>query len=177
LAKVTGVADWQTSVYHFLGIPTAKHDWTSVSEKVVDGANRLKTLRSCPGVLVVDGADLIAKADPVFFKKLLGFAKFCAYKKCLRVVFVISDDRDAEALVMTRKYFGRVSFLEVGDLDDEEAVQCLTRSGMESMAATQVVQRVTGGRLHLLKLVADRSPAEVRSWESTMHRTVSAKYG
>jgi hypothetical protein len=173
---MTGLVDWQTSVYNFFGIPTMKLDWPSVSGNLQDGASRLRVLRGCPGVLVVDGADLIAKADPMFFKKLLGFAKLCALSRCLRVVFVISDDRDADALAMVRDFSGLRTFLEVGDLNDEDASEFLTKSGMEPKAAAQVVQRVTGGRLlHLLTLVAQCTEAEVHSLESTMHRTVAAK--
>ncbi len=144
-----------TAVSVCLGVFPFPDDWASVSAALAAGAAKYHSSRGKPAVVVIDGADLIAKTDKTFFSKLQGFAKTCADEGHLRVVFVFSDGVTLPMLQASSAYSRCAPPLEVGDVDDDVAVQYLVDRGLTPEDAVAAVQHVAGGRFYLLTMVAE----------------------
>ena len=63
-----------------------------------EGAHEFRVKHGWPAVLVIDGADCIAREDADFFHALQLVAKECATMGSLRIVFVVSEGRTLRTL-------------------------------------------------------------------------------
>jgi len=130
-----------------------------------------------PIVLVLDQIDRIAKQDPRFLGILQDFAKDCADKGTIVIVFIASEGlvpqimkcRDVMIfniliymvefllniipIFTARSAWSRAITLDVGDIADKEAVKFLQDSGIDEKKAEDAVKYLTGGRFTLLKEV------------------------
>ena len=127
--------------------------WQLLEPCIFRSAKRYATLYGVPPVLVLDGMDLVAKEDPVFFSKIQDFAKKCADTGMLSVVLVLSEGR-ALPLLQSSSAITRAGVIyEVGDISDQEAEEWLVeRYKVERTRAKQLVNDVAGGRFPLLMM-------------------------
>ncbi len=109
-------------------------------------AELFKAKHDRPMVLVIDSADVLAKRNPDFFGLLQDFAKNCADRGTLRIVF-ISSDGSALPLLMARSAWSRAEKppFEIGEIADEEAVDFLVKRGVPAADAEKAVKDITGG--------------------------------
>ena len=123
-------------------------------------------------VLVLDGMDIVARAyglllvsvllmlvviapvlfagkDPVFFSEIQDFAKSCADRNVLRIVFVFSDG--ALPLLLGSSAVSRAdSPFEVGEISDTDATTYLLSLGADPARARELVSTLAGGNFPLL---------------------------
>jgi hypothetical protein len=101
-------------------------------------------------VLIIDAADLIAKDNPSFFRKLQDFAKAGADKGTIRLVFV-SIEGVALPLLHSNSAWSRARQpYEIGDISDSQAIDYLVRCNVPADRATNAVTAITAGRFALL---------------------------
>ena len=100
--------------------------------------------------LVIDAADLVAKKSEEFFHDLQEFAKKCADKKTMSVVFVSSEGVVLPLLMRASSWSRAHDPFEVGDIPDVDAVTYLVKRGVPRDRAEDAVRTITGGRLALL---------------------------
>jgi hypothetical protein len=102
--------------------------------------------------LVLDGAERIAKARPSFLTELQGFAKREADAGKLRVVFESSGDLVLTSMMAQSGYSRALSPIEVGDVNDSDAVAYLTTTGVDRASAggypTRLLRRPVFGGVH-----------------------------
>ena len=175
LASFMGVVDGWTPVSDFMRVTPYSDDWASVSAALRDGAAAYHAKFGRPAVLVIDGADLIAKNDEKFFGKLQGFAKTCADERHLRVVFVFSDGVALPLLQKSSAYSRCAPPLEVGDVSDSVAVGYLVQRDVPKDRATQAVRQLTGGRFYLLSMVAGWKGPDLDSLRDALDNNVARK--
>ena len=100
-------------------------------------------------LLVIDAADKIYMKDPDLLFDIQALAKDGADSGCLRVVFVFSETSAFEML-QSHSHASRSRKFLVGEIEDDEAVDCLVSKGINKENATDAVARITGGRFALL---------------------------
>eukprot|EP00732_Lithocolla_globosa_P002774 Lithocolla_globosa_v1_NODE_1945_length_2247_cov_4.583485.p1 type:complete len:419 gc:universal NODE_1945_length_2247_cov_4.583485:393-1649(+) len=127
-----------------------KGTWNLLEEELITTAEKFKSKHGRPPVLVIDGADLIAKHDPTFFVRLQNFAKSSADRGKLRVVFVASEGH-ALPLLLESSAKSRLEVYEVGDVSDKQAVEFLVEHDIPEDRANDAVKTITGGRFSLLQ--------------------------
>ncbi len=103
-----------------------------------------------PLVLVIDAADRVAKENPKFFFILQNFAKDCADKGILRVVFVSSEGVALPMLQSPSAWSRALRPIEVGEISDDDAVKYMELRGVWHDVALDAVKNITGGRFSLL---------------------------
>jgi ABC-type dipeptide/oligopeptide/nickel transport system ATPase component len=107
-----------------------------------------------PAVLVIDSVDILAEKKADFLALLQDFAKECADRGILRIVFVCTTNGPALPLLMSRSSWSRAQkpAYEVGEIPDEAAVEYLTKEGknIPEELAKKVVSNLTGGSFTLL---------------------------
>ena len=96
--------------------------------------------------LIIDNADLLAKAYPDKFQTLFSFAKDYANQGTLRVVFVISE---GHTLQLIRSMAASSSIMEILGYPKEEAIGYLDKSGMPHSLSEKIFE-YTGGRMTFL---------------------------
>ncbi|CAG8649106.1 7659_t:CDS:2, partial [Ambispora gerdemannii] len=128
-------------------------NWDLLSMQLLRTANYYMKKYKRPIVLILDQVDRIAKEDPKFLRILQDFAKDCADKGTLVIVFIASEGLVPQ-IMKSRSAWSRASTpFEVGDISDEEAVKFLQDSGIDKKKAEDAVKYLTGGRFTLLKEV------------------------
>jgi hypothetical protein len=115
-------------------------------------AHALRTLRS--GVLVIDSAELLARADPEFFARLVAFADECARANRLFMIFICCNDRHTVPVLAAAR---TASFIRVQDVSDTVAKDFLAAEGVPPWRAAWVVANIAGGRLHMLQSASRHS--------------------
>jgi hypothetical protein len=110
---------------------------------------------SRPMTLVLDSVDRLAKQKPVFLERLQDFAKDCADKNKLRIVFISSDGL-ALPILMSRSAWTRAGApFEIGEVSDSEAIAYLVGEGVPEDQAELFVHNITGGLFASLNNVVD----------------------
>ncbi|CAG8532037.1 11459_t:CDS:2 [Scutellospora calospora] len=126
-------------------------NWNLLSMQLLRTANYYMKKYKRPIVLILDQVDRIAKDDPKFLRILQDFAKDCADKGTLVIVFIASEGLVPQ-IMKSRSAWSRASIpFQVGDISDEEAVKFLQDSGIDKKKAEDAVKYLTGGRFTLLK--------------------------
>jgi ABC-type oligopeptide transport system ATPase subunit len=117
---------------------------------LLEAAGQYKAATNRPMVLVIDSTDILAKRDPLFLEELQTYAKDCADRGTLRVVFV-SSDRTALHFLMSKSAWSRASVpFEIGEISDEDAVQYLVDCNIPKDIAEKAVHTFTGGLFRIL---------------------------
>nr|CAG8568349.1 3407_t:CDS:2 [Entrophospora candida] len=114
------------------------HTWNLLQEHLIKTAFCYMEEYKRPMVLVLDQVDRIAKRDQEFLGILQDFAKDCADKHALVIIFVASEG-------LVPQLMRSIIPLEVGDISDEEAVKLLKDSGTDQKTAKDAVKYLTGG--------------------------------
>nr|CAG8552851.1 7490_t:CDS:2 [Entrophospora candida] len=117
--------------------------WNLLKEYLINTAFCYRREYKRPMVLVLDQVDRIAKKDQEFLGILQDFAKDCADKHALVIIFVASEG-------LVTQLMRSIIPLEVGDISDKEAVKLLKDSGTDQKTAEDAVKYLTGGRFALL---------------------------
>ncbi|RIB30803.1 P-loop containing nucleoside triphosphate hydrolase protein [Gigaspora rosea] len=126
-------------------------NWNLLSMQLLNTAHHYMKEYKRPIVLVLDQVDRIAKRDPMFFEILQDFAKDCADRGTLVIVFIASDGL-VPRVMQSRSAWSRAKIpFEVGDISDDEAMEFLQGSGIDKKNAEDVVKYLTGGRFILLR--------------------------
>ena len=127
--------------------------WQLLEPFLLKAAGLYAAKYSVPATLVLDGMDLVAKADAAFFATLLDFAKRCADAGVLQVVLVVSDGAALPLLQSSSAITRADVILEVPDLPDAAAVDWLIRDyKVPSPRAADLVAQLAGGRFPLLRM-------------------------
>ena len=109
--------------------------WLRVRAPLDEAARLFFAKYQRPMTLVIDGADALAKEQPLFLDRLQDYAKATADAGHLRVVFV-SSDKTAIARMKPRASWTRSLVpLEVGDVSDADAVAFLVKRGLCRVSA------------------------------------------
>jgi ABC-type oligopeptide transport system ATPase subunit len=124
--------------------------WMKVKHALEATADAYKAKHGRPMTLVIDAADLVAKESETFFGRLQEFAKKCADKKTMSVVFVSSEGVVLPLLMRASSWSRAHDPFEVGDIPDVDAVTYLAKRGVPRARAEDAVRTITGGRLALL---------------------------
>jgi hypothetical protein len=124
--------------------------WMKVKHALEATADAYKAKHGRPMTLVIDAADLVAKESETFFGRLQEFAKKCADKKTMSVVFVSSEGVVLPLLMRASSWSRAHDPFEVGDIPDADAVAYLVKRGVPRDRAENAVGTITGGRLALL---------------------------
>jgi ABC-type dipeptide/oligopeptide/nickel transport system ATPase component len=107
-----------------------------------------------PAVLVIDSVDILAEKKADFLSLLQDFAKECADRGILRIVFVCTTNSSALPLLMSRSSWSRAQkpAYEVGEIPDDVAMEYLMEEGnnIPKELAKNVVSNLTGGSFTLL---------------------------
>ena len=122
-----------------------KKHWDPIREKLIEVAFSYRQKHGQPAVLVIDGADIIAKKDSEFFADLQDFAKVSADSGNLRVVFVSSDGTAVDFLQSHSAISRAEAPLVIPGVPDDQAVKYLVDKGLKNNQAKTAVQEVTGG--------------------------------
>ena len=118
---------------------------------LVKAASEYKRKHGLAPCLVLDSMDIVARDNEHLFRLVQNFAKMCADKRILRVVFVFSDGTALPLLESNSAVSRADESLEVGDLTDAEAIAYLDSTlRVPHERAKEMVQSITGGRLSLL---------------------------
>jgi len=128
--------------------------WNALRLSILRAAKQYRDAHGVPPTLVLDGMDLVARRDVDFFLELQDFAKLCADKGVLRVVFVFSDGRALPLLQASSAFTRARAVYEVCDIDDAEAVAWL-QAEYQLDGAKDIVASIAGGRFPLLRQCAD----------------------
>jgi hypothetical protein len=122
-----------------------------LEEDLAAAAAAFKDEHGRPMVLVFDSVDRLAKGAPEFLAFLQDFAKDCADKGNLRIVFITSDG-SALPLLMSRSSWSRAKKppFEVGEISDEDAIGYLKNRGVDQELAEKIVKNITGGLFIML---------------------------
>jgi hypothetical protein len=134
--------------------------WARASVVIQEAAIKFLHKHNRPAVLIIDGAELLAKKNPAFLEQLQLFAKQSTDEGCLRMVFVSSDGSVLEQLQSRSAWSRACKPFEVCDISDKAAVEFLTRKGVEQEKAEEAVRDITGGRFELLRKFLDSSTAK-----------------
>jgi len=102
-----------------------------------------------PAVLFIDNLTILAKKDKDTFERLVRFAKTEADSRHLVVNFVASEGNTPRQLQELSESSRLRKVVEVGDLDQQEALQFLTKKGLDKKTATEII-KIAGGRITLL---------------------------
>jgi len=103
-------------------------------------------------VAVVDSVEELAKQDPAFLEVLQNFAKKCADKRSLRVIFVGSGGDTLPFLESFTSFSRGLRFgSDYLDISDAEGVRYLVHNGLDEDLAKELVKDITGGRLAWLE--------------------------
>jgi hypothetical protein len=130
--------------------------WNVLRLSILRAAKRYLDAHGEPPTLVLDGMDLVARRDVDFFLELQDFAKLCADKGILRLVFVFSDGRALPLLQASSAFTRARAVYEVCDIDDAEAVAWLQAEyQLDGARAKDIVASIAGGRFPLLRQCAD----------------------
>eukprot|EP00669_Euglena_mutabilis_P005076 TRINITY_DN1644_c0_g1_i6.p1 TRINITY_DN1644_c0_g1~~TRINITY_DN1644_c0_g1_i6.p1 ORF type:complete len:174 (+),score=15.77 TRINITY_DN1644_c0_g1_i6:353-874(+) len=108
-------------------------------------------------VLIIDSVETLAKKDPEFLEVLLLFAKACADKDTMRMLFVGSEGETLPILEGYSSYSRAVPFGSLFmDIPDSQAIIYLQHliPPEEESQAKALVKDLTGGRFTLLNKVA-----------------------
>lgn len=132
-------------------LPQPEASWSILSPLLQAAALRFTLRHGRPAVLILDAMDLVAKHDPNFFLELQDFAKECADRGTLRVVFVFQDGPALPLLEGSSAFSRADELFEIGDISDTDAVAYLEGYGVALDRAVALVKQVTGGRLILLE--------------------------
>lgn len=119
--------------------------WLDVRNHLFAAGKAYRAKHGRPIVLVVDSADLLAREQPQLLIAMQDFAKTCAEKGLLRIVFM-SSDGSVVSLMQTRLSWPHfVELFEVGDISDRQAENLLMQEGIPRMVAKVAVEHITGG--------------------------------
>ncbi len=129
-------------------------------------ARAYKAKHQRPLVLVIDAADRVAQYDPKFFFVLQDFAKDCADKGILRVVFVSPEGVALPVLESSSAWSRALSPIEEGEISDEDAVKYLESEGVIHDDAVDAVKNITGGRFSLLTDKVARRKSTRNGWRN-----------
>lgn len=128
--------------------------WSPLSRLLKEAAILHKEKHGKAPTLVLDAMDLVAKEDPKFFSQVQDFAKACADRGIMRVVFIFSDG-DGLPLLLSSSAESRCDkdqVYEVGDISDADAIKLVvSRYGKDELHAKELVETITGGRFTLLQ--------------------------
>lgn len=75
----------------------------------------------------IDGIDVLAKANPDAFLRLVTHAKILANEMTARVIFVSSEGSIRPILNLTSAMNRSTKIIEIGDIPDNQAVQFLMK--------------------------------------------------
>ena len=121
-----------------------------VLDEIAKAGRRFKSRHGSTPVLILDGADLIAKHSPDAFIMLVDRAKFLANEGTLRVVLVSSEGSVMPLIAKTSSISRRAPVVEVVDIPDEEAEAFLSTVVPKDLA--KGITTLVGGRfVHLLQ--------------------------
>ena len=134
-----------------VGMEEPAGTWRKAAIAITQAAIKFLHKHNRPAVLIIDSAERLAQENPAVLQQLQLFAKQRTDEGCLRVVFVSSDRSVLEQLLSrSAKSRMRKPPFEVCDISDKEAVEFLTRKGVEQEKAEEAVRDITGGRFVLL---------------------------
>jgi energy-coupling factor transporter ATP-binding protein EcfA2 len=115
------------------------------ARSLLAAAETYKKTHKRPMVLVIDSADILAKEDPKFLYFLQNFAKDCADRGTLRIVFVSSDGSALPLLISQSSWSRAEAPFEIGEISDEDAVKFLCDRNVPEIIAREAVRCLTGG--------------------------------
>jgi AAA domain len=145
--------------------------WHPLSKVLFDAGNDFAKQHQRPMVLVLDAVDAIAKENEKFLLELQGFAKVCADKRILKVIFVASEGRALELMERQSAWSRASRPLEVGDLLDDEAIAFLVeKKGIDKARAEEAVAKLCGGRFADLLKYADDVSKEQSNEQIRFHK-------
>ena len=163
LAEEVGIRTKPTNVFdfvlgklsdkyvHYLCLPNSTVDKTAVVLHTLEEACvQYRKKHGVVPVLFLDGTDLIAKYDKQLFSSLITHAKIMANMNTLSIVFVSSEGSVMPLLKSVSGVNRATKIVEVNDIQDEDAIKYLMRSGIVNSMAKQVVNFL-GGRLVYLR--------------------------
>jgi hypothetical protein len=99
-------------------------------DPLTDAAKCFMANYSRPMTLVLDSIDRLAMQCPAFLERIQDFAKDCADKKYLRVVFISSDAFALPILKSQSSWTRAGAPFEIGEVDDSEAIAYLISWGV-----------------------------------------------
>ncbi|KAF0424565.1 hypothetical protein F8M41_006508 [Gigaspora margarita] len=112
------------------------YSWNILSMQLLKAAKYYKEKYRRPMVLILDQVDRIAKKNYEFLEMLQDFAKNCADRGSLVIIFIASEGLSRAVIAF-----------EVGDISDEEAVKFLQNSGVDQKNAE--VSLIEVGRIDI----------------------------
>jgi len=119
--------------------------FSTLEDHLVAAAVKFKAKHKRPAILVIDGADRLARKDPAFLTFLQEFAKDVADAGILRVVFVSSDGSTLPLMMASSAWSRAEDAFEVGEISDEDAEDYLVRRRVCKEDAKLAVANLTGG--------------------------------
>ena len=81
----------------------------------------------------IDGIDVLAKANPDVFLRLVTHAKILANEMIARVIFVSGEGSTMPLLRSTSAVNRSTELIEIGDIPDDQAIQFLMKKGIKSV--------------------------------------------
>ena len=101
-------------------------------------------------ILFIDGADLLAKYDKNLFVRVLIQAKILANNGDLTIVFVSSEGAVAPVIQETSVVTRCNKFFEIGDVDDDIAINYLVQKGFPEKLSRKFVDYAGGRCIYLV---------------------------
>ncbi|RHZ65139.1 hypothetical protein Glove_319g144 [Diversispora epigaea] len=160
------VNDFAKELANHLNFEHSKYPtWNLLKTQLVDMSYYYKKKYKRPVVLVLDQVDRIAKNDSRFLEILQDFAKDCADRHSLIIIFIASEGLVPQ-LLRSRFAWSRANIpLEISDIPDEEAVKFLQNFAIDLKIAERVVKYLTGGQFALLNQFQITDQYSINSFE------------
>ena len=155
-----GARRWASNTTREEGKPAASEEpratWKKLRSVLMTVADKYKQKHQRSPTLIIDAADKLAKDDPAFLALLQDFAKDCADRGTLRVVFMSSDGVTLPLLMGRSAWSRALEAYEVSELDDADAVSFLKSRDVNEEVAMDAVATITGGRFASLNKFVSR---------------------
>eukprot|EP01111_Echinosteliopsis_oligospora_P011630 TRINITY_DN3884_c0_g1_i4.p1 TRINITY_DN3884_c0_g1~~TRINITY_DN3884_c0_g1_i4.p1 ORF type:complete len:372 (+),score=47.72 TRINITY_DN3884_c0_g1_i4:78-1193(+) len=155
-----------------LGPSTQNHplqtQYDRVEDVLIKAAVEFKERHNRPPVLIIDNINRLAEKSPRMLTQLQQLAKDHADKKDLIIVFVTSEGKAPRMLEENSSWSRANRPYEITDIDDTSAQLYLQNRGVTEEDAKRAVTEITGGRFHLLDVVA-RAISKGTSYEGSYY--------
>jgi len=120
----------------------------------------------------------LAKKDKDTFERLVSFAKTEADAQHLVVNFVASEGNTPRQLQELSESSRLRKVVEVGDLDQQEALQFLTKKVVDKNTATEII-KIAGGRITLLNdaLISVKEKQSLKDIQRSFEQRARQEFG
>ena len=144
LDLVLGYFSSDTFVYYHL--PKNQEEATNMIFKTLKKASiKFQSTKGKVPTLFIDGSDVLAKFEKDLFIHVLQHAKELANDELLTIAFVSSEGSILPVVQKSSTLSRCVKMLEVTDIPDDVATDCLVKDGFSRELGTKIVD-CTGGR-------------------------------